>query len=137
VGISAMATDELVAERSPSSCERSAGTSVTATSQTSSEPPAFLKPHPQGCVLVIWLQPRARREGILGPHGDALRIAVKPPPENGKANAALLHFLRELFDLPSERIRLMHGSTQRRKEVLLQGLSAEKVAELLRRWKPG
>jgi len=67
------------------------------------------------------------------PHGDALRIAVKPPPEDGKANAALLELLRQLFDLPSDRIRLVHGSTQRRKEVLLEGLAAEKVAELLRR----
>ena len=41
---------------------------------------------PAASELGFWIHvsPRARREGVGGRHGDALRVAVKEPPVNGK-----------------------------------------------------
>jgi uncharacterized protein YggU (UPF0235/DUF167 family) len=42
--------------------------------------------HAEGLVLPVRAQPGARKAGVLGEHGDALKIAVTVPPEEGRAN---------------------------------------------------
>ena len=89
---------------------------------TSSGPDAFNLP--------LRVVPGASRDRIVGEHGEALKIAVTKPPEDGAANAAVEKFLREQLDLPRRNIALVGGFSSRDKVIRITGLSR---AELLAR----
>lgn len=66
-------------------------------------------------LLFCHIQPRASRDAIQGIHGDALKIAITAPPVDGAANAHLLTFLAEQFDVPKRQVSLISGETGRKK----------------------
>jgi len=68
-------------------------------------------------VLALHVQPGAKRTEVAGVHGDALRIRLAAPPVEGKANAALLRFLADAFDVPLRNVTLVRGETSRSKTV--------------------
>ena len=81
---------------------------------------------PEGLRLFVRLQPKARRERIEGivaePNGRvALKVAVTAPPEDGKANAALIALLGKSWRLPKSAITIVGGLSDRRKTLLLRG----------------
>jgi uncharacterized protein YggU (UPF0235/DUF167 family) len=51
--------------------------------------------HAEGCVLPVRAQPGARKAGVLGEQAGALKVAVTAPPEDGRANRALVEVLAE------------------------------------------
>ena len=65
--------------------------------------------------LTVRVQPNARRDEIVGLHGDALKIKVAAPAVDNKANAALVDFLSETLGVPRPAIVIRHGATGRRK----------------------
>jgi uncharacterized protein (TIGR00251 family) len=73
----------------------------------------------QGFELNLWVQPGASRTRIVGLHGDPprLKIQVAAPPESGKANEALLRFLKKTF---GGRVELLAGAASRAKTVRIQ-----------------
>ena len=87
----------------------------------------WLTETPDGAVLNLRIVPRAAKNAIQGELGDALKIRLCAPPVDGAANAALIEFLAETFDLPRARVQLLAGATSRNKRVLLAGLPAAKV----------
>jgi uncharacterized protein (TIGR00251 family) len=81
-----------------------------------------------GAVL-LWLhvQPGAARDGVVGPHGDALKVKVSAPPERGRANAALARLVaRDLGVRPSD-VEVVAGRSGRRKRVRVQGADPDRV----------
>jgi uncharacterized protein (TIGR00251 family) len=86
--------------------------------------------HAEGCVLPVRAQPGARKAGVLGEQGSALKVAVTAPPEGGRANKALTEALRDLLGLKRSQVELLSGATSREKKFLIRGLTA---AELQRR----
>jgi len=68
-------------------------------------------------VLSIRVQPRASRDEIVGPHGDALKVRITAPPVEGKANAHLLKFLAAAFDVPRASVTLLSGDSARGKRI--------------------
>jgi uncharacterized protein (TIGR00251 family) len=83
--------------------------------------------HPDGCVLPVRAQPGARRAGVLGEQGGALKVAVTAPPEGGRANKALAEALRELLGVKRSQVELLSGATGRDKRFLIRGLSAAQL----------
>ena len=75
------------------------------------------------------MQPKARRAGILsiGPDrdGPVLRVAVNAPPEDGKANAAVIVLLAEAFNVAKAAVSVVAGATDRRKLVEIRGNSRD------------
>ena len=69
----------------------------------------------------IHVAARARREGVGGLHGDALRVAVRAAPEAGRANLACVELLAAAFAVPRSRVVLDPRSTGRRKHVRIAG----------------
>ncbi|HEY0634891.1 MAG TPA: DUF167 family protein [Gammaproteobacteria bacterium] len=68
-------------------------------------------------LLTLRIQPRASRDEIAGPYGDALKVRITAPPVDGKANAHLLRFLAGLFDVAPAAVELLSGETGRDKRV--------------------
>ena len=75
------------------------------------------------------MQPKARRNLIVGigpdRDGPALRVAVNAPPEDGKANAAVIALLAEAFDVAKSAVSVVTGATDRRKLVEIRGNSRD------------
>ena len=67
--------------------------------------------------LRLRVHPKARKNAITGLRGDALKISVTAPPEDGKANEAVLHVLAEALGIPHSSIELVSGATSRDKVV--------------------
>jgi uncharacterized protein (TIGR00251 family) len=83
--------------------------------------------HAEGIILNIRVQPGARRSAIAGLHGDALKIAVTAPPEDGRANKMVLELLRESLNLKRSQIELFSGATHRDKQVLIRGFGRDEL----------
>lgn len=86
--------------------------------------------------LAVRVTPRAARDRIdglaAGPDGRAvLKLGVTAPPEDGKANAAVLKLLAKALRLPKTSLSVVAGATGRSKTVLLSG-EPERLAAALR-----
>lgn len=68
-------------------------------------------------ILILHVQPNAKRTGVVGLYGDALKIKVAAAAVDGQANAKLLEFLKKTFDVASSQVILKHGESARRKIV--------------------
>lgn len=80
----------------------------------------------------VYVQPRAAKNEIAGMHGDALKIRLTAPPVDNAANAALVDFIAAKVGVPKARVRVVAGSTSRRKVVEIAGVAFEAVTAALR-----
>jgi len=80
-------------------------------------------------TLTIKVVPRANKNQIVGIEGDALKIRLKAPPVEGKANDALIQFLAEVLGVARAQIEIVAGHTARRKTVRVRGISARVVQD--------
>ncbi len=79
----------------------------------------------------IRLQPRAKREGVVGERGEAIVIRVTAPPVDGKANAAVCALIAKLLRIPPSRVSVVRGQTSRDKTVRVEGVASEIVRDAL------
>jgi len=91
----------------------------------------MLKPYREGFILEVHVKPRAKRDEIIGPHNSRLKISLKAPPVEGKANEALLKFLAKKLGLPRKKLTLISGLTSRQKSIYIEGLGEEEVRRRL------
>jgi uncharacterized protein (TIGR00251 family) len=86
-----------------------------------------------GVSFAVKVQPRARKNAIAGVVGDALKLAVTAPPVEGKANQAVIEFFAEFFAIPRSSVSIASGETSRNKVVRVNGISVQRVRDLLAR----
>ena len=99
---------------------------------------SVLKKRPRGerlrfaMALTLSLQttPNAPRSEIVGWLGDRLKVKVKAPAVEGKANAELLRFLAERFGVRPNAVTLVRGDTARLKTVRIEGVEAADLARV-------
>ena len=85
-----------------------------------------------GAILILHVQPGAKRTEVAGLHGDALKIRLAAPPVDGKANEALVAFLAGRLGIPRARVALVAGATARAKRLRIDGITAETIRRILR-----
>jgi uncharacterized protein (TIGR00251 family) len=88
----------------------------------SSDGGACIRPAPEGCVIAVWAVPGASRSEVAGLHGDALRVRVTAPPENGAANREIVRLLAGALGVRPAALVVEAGATSRRKRVRVRGL---------------
>jgi hypothetical protein len=84
-----------------------------------------------GVQIPVRAQPKASREGIVGLHGDSLKVAVTAPPAEGKANRAVAELLADAFGVRPSAVDIVAGQTSRQKLVRIRGLSIEEAQRRL------
>ncbi len=82
-------------------------------------------------LLKLRVHPEAKRSGINGRFGDALKVDLQTPPVDGKANAALIKFLAEKLALPKAVITIKSGECSRDKVIQISGKTIEEITSLL------
>ncbi|HKY61852.1 MAG TPA: DUF167 domain-containing protein [bacterium] len=90
--------------------------------------PAWLRESPKGCSLAVRVQPKAGRDRLVKVEEGHLKIQLKAPAEDGKANAALLRFLQDFFKIQRANIKILLGEKSRSKWVEISGLSAAEAS---------
>jgi uncharacterized protein len=91
--------------------------------------PITITPHAEGCVLAVRAQPGARKNAVLGEQAGALKVAVTAPPEDGRANAALVELLHDWLGVKRSAVELVGGQTNRNKTFLIRGLTPDELRE--------
>jgi uncharacterized protein (TIGR00251 family) len=81
--------------------------------------------------LRFHIVPNAKIDKVIGEHGDAIKIKVRGPAVEGKANAALRCFLAEELKIHERAIVVEHGHKSRGKVIRIEGLSAADVRQRL------
>ena len=94
--------------------------------------PSFLRRGASGVTVVLRVQPRARRTALESVQ-DTLKAAVTAPPEDGKANDAVIALLAETWRLPKSSFDIVKGGSARSKKVSVAGEPAGLV-ERIARW---
>jgi uncharacterized protein (TIGR00251 family) len=90
-----------------------------------------LVPTTGGSILTVKVQPRASADAIAGVDPDWVRIRLRAPPVDGKANAALSAFLAKSLGLPARAVTILSGATGRLKRVRITGLAPDAVRRIL------
>jgi uncharacterized protein (TIGR00251 family) len=78
-------------------------------------------------ILRVHVVPNAKGDSVVGEHDGAVKIKLRAPAVEGKANAALIRFLAEQLKLPRHAVVLQRGQKSRDKLIRVDGLSQEEV----------
>lgn len=82
-------------------------------------------------ILTLHIQPGAKKTGVAGQHGEALKICLAAPPVDGKANACLIEFIATILKVPRLQLELVGGTTSRHKRVRVHGVAMQEAIEKL------
>jgi hypothetical protein len=89
----------------------------------------MIQGHPDGATLAVRAQPNAKKSAVLGRHGEAIKIAITAPPEDGRANAALTEYLKTWLGVKRSQVVLLSGEKSRDKVFLIRGLTPAELTE--------
>ncbi|MEZ0392371.1 MAG: DUF167 domain-containing protein [Pseudobdellovibrionaceae bacterium] len=81
--------------------------------------------------ISLYVQPGASKSEIVGIHNELLKIKIKAPPVDGKANQEVIRFFSEILGVPKGQIDLLKGEKSREKRILIRSLSLSKIKEIL------
>ena len=95
------------------------------------ELPPYLQATGAGTLLDVFVQPRAGRSGIAGIHGAALKVKVRAPAQDDKANRAVVELLAQELGLPMRGLEIVSGHKSRNKRILLAAVPPADVASRL------
>ena len=82
-------------------------------------------------VLRLHVQPGAGKSGVVGRHGDALKVRVAAAPEGGRANAAVVSLIATTLGVKEDAVELTSGQSSRTKRVKVSGVEVDEVTRLL------
>jgi uncharacterized protein len=81
--------------------------------------------------IAVRVQPRARKDEIVGERDGVLVVRVTAPPVEGKANEAVRKLLAKRLGIAPGRVSVVRGAGSRDKLVEIDGMDDEAVRRLL------
>ena len=81
--------------------------------------------------LTVRVLPRAGKDEIVGAMQGALKVRLRAPAIENRANEALVVFLAELLKRPKSAVRIQSGEHGRTKRVEIHGVTRQQVLDLL------
>lgn len=72
-----------------------------------------------GWRLCLWVQPGAKKTELAGMHGEYLKIRLRAPAVDNKANNALTVFVAGLLGIRTQQVVIESGHGSRQKNLLL------------------
>jgi len=71
-------------------------------------------------IITVKVIVNSRRPGVEIDDSGRLKVRVSQPPEDGKANAAVLELLARHFKVRRSSLEIIKGATSRHKDILLR-----------------
>ena len=82
-------------------------------------------------ILLVRVQPRASKDEVAGEMGGALKVRLRAPAVEDRANEALVEFLAELLKTPKSAVRILSGERSRTKRIEIRGATRQQIEALL------
>jgi uncharacterized protein (TIGR00251 family) len=79
----------------------------------------------------VRVQPRASKDEVAGEMGGALKVRLRAPAVEDRANEALVEFLAQLLKTPRSAVRILSGERSRTKRIEIRGVTRQQVLALL------
>ncbi len=89
-----------------------------------------LKEQPDGFTFKVRVIPKAHRNSLVGVEDGVLVVRLVAPPVDGKANQALLEYLRSHLGLRKQQVQLQGGQRSRHKLVKVEGIGRDALERL-------
>jgi uncharacterized protein (TIGR00251 family) len=86
-----------------------------------------------GVIFPVRVQPRASKDEIAGVMSGALKVRLRAPALEGRANDALCEYLAQLLKTPKTAVRILSGHHSRSKRVEVRGVTELQVLALVTR----
>jgi uncharacterized protein (TIGR00251 family) len=74
-------------------------------------------------TLLVRVQPRASKDEVAGEMGGALKVRLRAPAVEDRANEALVEFLAQLLITPKSAVRILSGERSRTKRIEIRGVT--------------
>jgi len=84
-------------------------------------------------ILRVHVQPRAARTGVVGRHGDALKLRVTAPPLDDRANSDVEALIARVVGVAPSAVTIVGGARSRAKRVRIEGIDGSRLAAALAR----
>lgn len=78
-------------------------------------------------VLRCKIVPNSSKNEVCGVLDDALKIKIKAPAVENKANEELVKYIAKLLSLPKSSVYIKTGNTSKVKSVCLENCSIDKI----------
>ncbi|GAB1409051.1 DUF167 domain-containing protein [Desulfovibrionales bacterium] len=83
--------------------------------------PSFVRQAKDGSWSVaVWVQPGARKTELVGLHGECVKIKLRAPAVDNKANQALVETVAALLGIRPGHVAVESGHTSRQKTLRIQ-----------------
>jgi len=82
-------------------------------------------------VFSVRVQPRASKDEIAGEMDGALKVRLRAPAVEGRANEALVEFLAELLKTSRSAVSILSGERSRVKRIEIRGVTRQQILNLL------
>ncbi len=79
----------------------------------------------------VRVQPRASKDEIAGEMGGALKVRLRAPAVEDRANEALVEFLAQLLKTSRAAVRILSGERSRTKRIEIRGVTRQQILALL------
>ena len=86
---------------------------------------------PPSVSFAVRVQPRASRDEISGVVEGALKIRLRAPALENRANEALRELLAALLKRPKTAVRILSGDRSRIKRIVIDGVTRRQIEALL------
>jgi len=83
----------------------------------------------KGIIVNLHILPNSSKTYISGRHGDRIKIKLKAPPVDGKANKELTKYINGIFKKYNVKSEITGGITSRNKAILLKDFFDTKLVE--------
>jgi len=84
-------------------------------------------------IFSVRVQPRASKDEIVGEMGGSLKVRLRAPAIENRANEALIQLLAQLLKTPKSAVRILSGDRSRTKRVEVRGVTRPQIEALLTR----
>ncbi|MFZ9630344.1 MAG: DUF167 domain-containing protein [Ilumatobacteraceae bacterium] len=78
-----------------------------------------VEPGDGGSIIAVRVVPGASRPGVVGLHGDEVRVRVASPPEGGRANTELCALVARVLGIRPSTVSVVAGATARSKRLVV------------------
>ena len=82
-------------------------------------------------IFSVRVQPRASKDEIVGEMNAALKIRLRAPAVEDRANEALIEFLAQTLNTSKAAVRILSGERSRTKRIEVRGVTADQLHQLL------
>jgi uncharacterized protein (TIGR00251 family) len=84
-----------------------------------------------GVIFSVRVQPRASKDEIAGEMAGALKVRLRVPAVEDRANESLVEFLAQLLKRPRSAVRILSGERSRTKRIEITGVTQQQILGML------